>query len=78
MPWKVYGKCVHKLTDSGSKGELVKCHSTSKQARAHMRALYANVDDVVQKMIAEIIADDASESIVQIEKEDDRYKITTC
>lgn len=41
MPYKVYGNCVHKLTASGKKGELVKCHDSAGKARAHMRALYA-------------------------------------
>lgn len=74
MPWKVYGKCVHKLNDDGSKGELVKCHESSDKASAHVRALYANVDDVVQKMIVEIAGSDI-QSAVHVEKEDGRYAI---
>lgn len=42
MPWKVYGKCVHKVNADGEKGERVKCHPTPAAAKRHMRALYAN------------------------------------
>lgn len=45
MPYKIQGKCVHKLNADGSIGEVVKCHDTPAQAMAHMKALYANVPD---------------------------------
>lgn len=74
MPWKAFGLCVHKLNDDGSKGELVKCHESKPKASAHVRALYANVDDVVQKMILEIAGEEL-QSIVRVTKEDGRYAI---
>ena len=50
MPWGVFkdGKrfCVHKLKDGGKKGERVACHSSRTAARRHMRALYANVNEM--------------------------------
>lgn len=45
MPWMLEGDCVHKKNEDGSKGELVKCHDSQEKAKAHMRALYANVED---------------------------------
>jgi len=45
MPYKIVDKCVHKLNDDGSVGATVPggCHDTEDEAKAHMRALYANV-----------------------------------
>src|SRR3990167_6413098 len=45
MPWKVFGKCVHKLKADGSMGKLVACHESVAKAQAQMRALYANVPE---------------------------------
>jgi len=47
MPWMLEGNCVHKKNDDGSKGKLIKCHDSSEEAKAHMRALYANVKDSI-------------------------------
>jgi len=49
MPYKVVGKCVHKLNSDGSVGKVVPggCHKTAGEAQAHKRALYANVDKEV-------------------------------
>lgn len=44
MPYKVSGKCVHKVEEDGSLGEQVKCHDTRQQAIKHMQALNMNVD----------------------------------
>lgn len=41
--------CVHKEMPDGTAGEKVKCHSSMADARAHMRAMYANVEDAAQK-----------------------------
>lgn len=41
MPYKLKGNCVVK-TDTGA---TVKCHSTKAKAQAHLKALYANVED---------------------------------
>ena len=49
MPWKVYGKCVHKLNKDGSK--LVKCHKSAAAARRQMRALYANEKALTDKAL---------------------------
>lgn len=45
MPYKVVGKCVHKLKADGSVGEIVPggCHESVAKAQEHKRALYANV-----------------------------------
>lgn len=47
MPYMLVGKCVHKQNGDGSAGETVPggCHDTEEEAKAHMRALYANVKD---------------------------------
>jgi hypothetical protein len=45
MPYVIVGKCVHKKNEDGSTGETVKCHESEEKAKAHMRALYANVKD---------------------------------
>jgi len=49
MPWKVYGNCVHKLNTDGSKGKLLHCHESPSKAAAHLRALYANVEEKMSK-----------------------------
>lgn len=48
MPWMLEGKCVYKEVN-GKKGELVKCHNTVDEAKAHLRALYANVANSIQE-----------------------------
>src|SRR3990167_5976740 len=53
MPWKIKGNCVHELNADGSLGEVVKCHDTPEQAKAHMRAMYANVPDAKTEAQAE-------------------------
>jgi len=49
MPYKIVEDgdkfCVHKVNADDSLGELVKCHDTKDDAEAHLRALYANVED---------------------------------
>ena len=48
MPWKIEKRgnqyCVVKKS-----GETVKCHSTREKAEAHLRALYANVEDAARE-----------------------------
>lgn len=48
MPWKIEKRgnqyCVVKKS-----GETVKCHPTREKAEAHLRALYANVEDAMRK-----------------------------
>jgi Zn finger protein HypA/HybF involved in hydrogenase expression len=48
MPYFLKGNCVHKGTKE-EPGELVKCHEDHGKAVAHMRALYANVEDAGDK-----------------------------
>lgn len=49
MPYKIEESngeyCVHKENSDGSAGEKVKCHPTKPEAEAHMRALYAAMED---------------------------------
>lgn len=49
MPWKIVKRenefCVVKKSD----GSVVKCHPTRDKASAHLRALYANVEDAARK-----------------------------
>ena len=47
MPYKVFGKCVHKLKADGSKGEQVKCHEDAASAQKHAKALNANVEEAL-------------------------------
>ena len=44
MPWKAYGKCVHKVNADGSQGEQVPggCHATHEEAVNHAKAMNAN------------------------------------
>jgi hypothetical protein len=51
MPYMVQGKCVHKKNADGSAGAMVKCHESPEKAKAHMRALMANVDDAKMFMM---------------------------
>lgn len=44
--------CVHQEDADGSVGERVKCHATEAEARAHVRALYANVEEAAAKYFA--------------------------
>jgi len=51
MPWKIVHAegddrwCVHKENDDKTPGEKVKCHDSEEKAKAHMKALYANVEE---------------------------------
>lgn len=45
MPYMLEGNCVYKENADGSKGKLVKCHGSAEEAKAHLRALYANVEE---------------------------------
>lgn len=54
MPWKIVSEdgkhCIYKLgADDMPMGEPVKCHPTEAEAQAHMRALYANAEDMMPK-----------------------------
>jgi hypothetical protein len=51
MPWFLRDNCVVKGTKENP-GETIKCHETKAKARAHLRALYANVEDVMLKGLA--------------------------
>ena len=57
MPYKVKGKCVHKMNPDGSMGEVVPggCHDTPEEAQKHARALYANVKDSALAELSMII-----------------------
>ena len=48
MPYFLRGNCVHKGTEDNP-GEEVKCHAEHAAAVAHMRALYASVEDADEK-----------------------------
>ncbi len=48
MPYFLRGKCVVKGTKKNP-GKVVKCHDSTEKAKAHLRALYANVEDAVLK-----------------------------
>lgn len=41
--------CVHRENEDGSAGERVKCHPSEAEAKTHMRALYANVEEAAAK-----------------------------
>lgn len=45
MPYVLVGNCVHKQNADGKAGDVVPggCHKSEEEAKAHMRALYANV-----------------------------------
>lgn len=47
MPYLLVGKCVHKKNPDGSAGDVAPggCHETVDEAKAHLRALHANVSD---------------------------------
>lgn len=56
MPYKVATDvegCSAYAVIKPSTGEMVACHTTKAKAAAHVRALYANVPDAVQKATAE-------------------------
>lgn len=40
MPYLQKGNCVHKKKADGSAGEIVRCHKSAAQAKAHLRGLY--------------------------------------
>jgi len=44
--------CVHKENEDGTVGERVNCHPNEAQAKAQVRALYANVEDAAAKYFA--------------------------
>ena len=58
MPYKIVKEenkyCVHKENADGSVGKTVKCHDSESQAKAHMRALYANVKDANMTFYTEL------------------------
>lgn len=66
MPWHINNKnCVVK----SDTGEVVKCHSSAKEAKDHLKALYANVDDVNKELgffVAKEQNDDGSYNIHSI------------
>lgn len=47
MPYMQVGNCIHKQNSDGSAGETVPggCHDTPEEAKKHMQALYANVNN---------------------------------
>lgn len=55
MPWVIQKDndkyCVHKENADGTPGEVVKCHPTEGDAKNHMRALCANVEDMAAKYL---------------------------
>lgn len=52
MPYFLRGDCVVKGTRENP-GDVVKCHDSHADAVAHIRALYANVEDAVKKCLRE-------------------------
>ena len=50
MPWKRFGKCVFKTTESGEKKEKEGCSDTIPMAKKYLKALYANADDVSEEV----------------------------
>lgn len=52
MPYVRKGKCVHKQNADGSVGEQVGCSDTVAEAKAHLKALYANVPDASKEVDA--------------------------
>jgi len=76
MPWKVYGKCVHKLNDDGSKGEVVKCHDSPAEAAAHVKALYANVKEEDSKTRTAAFAELISLSEAELDAEKHAARVT--
>src|ERR1051326_2338046 len=67
MPYVLVGNCVHKQNADGSAGETVPggCHDSESEAKAHMRALYANVknSDIAEMSLTVVkAAYDKSES----------------
>lgn len=75
MPWKIEQNgteyCV--VTKDGA---TVKCHTSEDDAKQHMKALYANVDEVAKELIIELLTDKSLESIAMVAKEGDKYNIT--
>lgn len=52
MPYMIQKKgskfCLHKQNEDKTPGEEITCHDTEEEAKAHMRALYANVTKAVK------------------------------
>ena len=48
MPYIRIGKCVHKKTKSGKRGEKQGCSKSVAKAKKYLKALYANADDVAE------------------------------
>lgn len=49
MPWKIEKRGNQYCVVKKSSGETVKCHPTREKAEAHLRALYANVEDAARE-----------------------------
>lgn len=45
MPYRLKGNCVHKVNADDSLGEMVKCHDSEEDAKAHLAALNINVQE---------------------------------
>lgn len=43
--------CVYTETDNGQAGEKVTCHASEDEAKVHMRALYASVEDAAKAFL---------------------------
>lgn len=50
MPFKRKGKCVFKITKSGSQGKKKGCSTSVAKAKKYVKALYANSDDVMAEV----------------------------
>lgn len=50
MPFKRKGKCVFKITKSGSKGEKKGCSGSVAKAKKYVKALYANSSDMTTEI----------------------------
>lgn len=78
MPYHLKGKCVYKGTKD-SPGEKVKCHDTREDAVNHLKALYANVEDVMKELLALPCALSHMDAVLTIYKDhgQDRWLATS-
>jgi hypothetical protein len=53
MPWFLKGNCVWSGTKDDP-GEEVKCHESREEATAHLKALYANVDEDSKRLFVDV------------------------
>jgi len=49
MPWEIRKQGSKFCVVKQDSGKVVTCHDSEKKAKAHLRALYANVKDAARK-----------------------------